>query len=101
LLYGLGSNVIITSRTKQSLDLCEEELKSQANQFGNIILPLQLDLEEYSNMDICTENLKRKLKESNIDSIDVIINNAGVSSRGLALDTTIESLSTVMVIRIQ
>mmetsp|Transcript_11411 Transcript_11411/g.15701 ORF Transcript_11411/g.15701 Transcript_11411/m.15701 type:complete len:311 (-) Transcript_11411:817-1749(-) len=98
LLYGLGSNVIITSRTTQSLKLCEEELKSQVstNQFGNKIITLQLDLEQHTNMDTCVDSLKRQLEENNIDSIDVLLNNAGVSSRGLALDTKMESLNSVM-----
>ena len=48
-------------------------------------------------MDNYFELLKAALLEKGIHSVDVLIHNAGVSSRGYALDTAIETLHSVMV----
>jgi dehydrogenase/reductase SDR family member 7B len=55
-------------------------------------IPWQLDLSNYQSIDENYNILKTLLTGSNID---VLINNAGVSSRGGALDCTMDSLQKV------
>ena len=49
-------------------------------------------------MDAYVDSVKAALLEKGLESVDVLVHNAGVSSRGYALDTTMETLQSVMVI---
>ena len=64
-----GCNVVITSRTKDQLDLVAEELKRNNAGF----LSLALDLSKKEDIDILVDKTLKEFK-----SIDILINNASV-----------------------
>ena len=97
-LFKLGANIIISSRSATSLKACADEILSHRQEnVGNQIICIPLDLEKLPEISVYVDNLKSALSENKLSSIDIIINNAGVSSRGPALDTTIETLQSIMV----
>ncbi|PQA93189.1 short chain dehydrogenase [Chryseobacterium shigense] len=75
------AKIILSSRNKDLLYAVAEKAGLNANRFA--VLPL--DLEDYKNMpDIAAEAIEK------FGKIDLLINNAGISQRSLAIDTDIE-----------
>ena len=82
-----GANVAITSRTLESLDHTCHEIQS----IGKKCIPLRMDvLEEQSIVDAAGK------AESELGSIDILINNAGCNIRKPALEVTWKDWETVV-----
>jgi len=76
-----SAKIILSSRNKDQLDAVAQKAGLEANRFT--VLPL--DLEDYKKMpDIVAEAVDR------FGQIDILINNAGLSQRSLAIETDIE-----------
>lgn len=76
-----SAKIILSSRNKDLLYAVAEKAGLNANRFA--VLPL--DLEDYKKMpDIAAEAIEQ------FGKIDILINNAGLSQRSLAMDTDIE-----------
>jgi NADPH:quinone reductase-like Zn-dependent oxidoreductase len=91
LLSSLGANVVISSRN-------QEKLLEVAELYPGTIIPIVLDLEKLDKIDEYYVQVMDALKKKNLpQKIDVLINNAGLSSRGGAMDTSMETLEKLMV----
>ncbi|MBB6370005.1 SDR family oxidoreductase [Chryseobacterium shigense] len=76
-----NAKIILSSRNKDQLNTVAQKAGLDANRF--MILPL--DLENYKQMpDIVTQVIEK------FGKIDILINNAGLSQRSLAMETDIE-----------
>lgn len=76
-----SAKIILSSRNKDQLDAVAQKAGLEANRFT--VLPL--DLEDYKKMpDVVAEVVDR------FGKIDILINNAGLSQRSLAIETDIE-----------
>ncbi|MGC5745215.1 SDR family oxidoreductase [Chryseobacterium sp. NFX27] len=76
-----SAKIILSSRNKDQLNAVAEKAGLEANRF--FVLPL--DLEDYKKMtDVVAEAIEK------FGKIDVLINNAGLSQRSLAMETDIE-----------
>jgi short-subunit dehydrogenase len=96
LLSSFGANIIISARNKEKL--IEVAALCQIINPIIMVLPIELDLEKYRNIDDYTTQIIDTLEKNGLSSkIDVLINSAGVSSRGLAMDTNMETLERIMV----
>lgn len=96
LLSSLGANLIISSRSIDKL----EEVVARCRLLNPkvLILPIVLDLEKYEKVDEYTAKVLETLQKHSLPPrIDVLINNAGLSSRGAAIDTSMETLERLMV----
>lgn len=75
------AKIILSSRNKDQLDAVAQKAGLEPGRFT--VLPL--DLEDYKKMpDIVSEAVDR------FGKIDILINNAGLSQRSLAMETDIE-----------
>ena len=74
-----GANLVISSRRVDELN----SLKSELEKSGIKVLVLELDLKKQSNF---KEKFEEVLKE--FSSIDLLINNGGISQRSLVTDTS-------------
>jgi NADP-dependent 3-hydroxy acid dehydrogenase YdfG len=95
-LATVGAHVVISSRSVNKL----EELVAfcHATAPGAKLLPVELDLEKFDKIDEYMERVLRALADGGLPSrIDVLFNNAGVSSRGLAINTDMSTLQRMMV----
>ena len=82
-----GANVVIASRRKEKLDKAINELKK----YSSRVVPVVADVSVYSDCErIISETLTR------FGSIDILINNAGISMRGMFSDTNLDVLQQVM-----
>ena len=96
LLSSLGANVVISSRSSDKLE--EVARRCKLLNPSSIVLPIVLDLERYDNIAEYSALVVKTLKENNLsERIDVLINNAGMSSRGTAIDTSMNTLEKMMV----
>jgi NADPH:quinone reductase-like Zn-dependent oxidoreductase len=96
LLSSLGANVIISSRKLDMLELVATRCRLLHPKA--VIIPIALDLEKYENIAEYTAQVMDKLQKNNLPlKIDVLINNAGLSSRGAAMDTSMATLEKMMV----
>ena len=91
-----GTILIISSRRIENLievaDSCRVSMPNAK------ILPVELDLEKYDDMESYMSRVLAVLKDNGLPSrIDVLINNAGISSRGAAMNTSLTTLERVMV----
>jgi len=79
-----GANLILSARN-------EEKLKALANELDTTCHVIPLDLSK-------TDTLEHKAKEAiqKAQRIDVLINNGGISQRGLALDTSLDTERRIM-----
>ena len=79
-----------------------DKLNEVSNRFkfiepNAVILTFELDLENYQTVESKYNELKKLMESRKISpKIDVLINNAGISSRGSALTTSIESFHKLM-----
>ena len=95
-LSSLGANVIISSRSLEKLEDVAAQCRLLYPQTR--IFPIILDLERYDNISEYTKTVLATLKENGLPQrIDVLINNAGLSSRGAAMDTSMQTLQKIMV----
>jgi short-subunit dehydrogenase len=99
ILHDLGANIIISARSTKNLEILRDELCLN-NSNNTKVLVLSIDLEKNQCFEEYFQNLKSLMKEAGLESIDVLINNAGVSSRGSAQDTHLTTLKKIMVLLI-
>lgn len=96
LLSSFGANIIVSARNKEKL--LEVAALCQIINPKIMVFPIELDLEKYQNIDDYTTQIIDTLEKNGLSSkIDVLINSAGVSSRGLARDTNMQILERIMV----
>ena len=96
LLSSLGANVIISSRNLDMLELVATRCRLLHPKA--VIIPIVLDLEKYENIAEYTAQVMNSLQKNSLpQKIDVLINNAGLSSRGAAMDTSMATLEKMMV----
>jgi short-subunit dehydrogenase len=76
-----NAKIILSSRNKDQLNAVAQKAGLEANRF--FVLPL--DLEDYKKMPDVVEEAVEKFGK-----IDILINNAGLSQRSLAIETDIE-----------
>ena len=90
-------NLVLSARSQPKLRAVAENCLRVSPSSKVIVAPLDLStLREQKNVDEYTQFLRGKLKEMGIAGVDCVINNAGVSSRGAALETEQSSLELVM-----
>jgi short-subunit dehydrogenase len=90
-------NIILSARSQQSLDQVARACRELSSASKVVVIPLDLStLTERRNVDEYISVLNQKLKENGLAGVDCVINNAGVSSRGMALETDQASLDMVM-----
>ena len=96
LLSSLGATVIISSRSKDKLE--DVALHCRLLHPKVLIFPIVLDLEKYDKIQHYTDEILDTLQRNGLPRrIDILINNAGLSSRGTALDTDMGTLERLMV----
>jgi short-subunit dehydrogenase len=89
-LASKGANLVLSSRSKDKLDILVRECKAKYSTCQVISFPL--DVEKYLDAEQSYKTLSKDLKEAGMQtSIDVLINNAGISSRGDILSTSIDT----------
>jgi len=96
----LGAHVILSSRDLKKLNdvslECQEIALSKKIQKFFVI---QVDMEAYNKMDEYWKNCQKTLENNSLSStIDVLILNAGISSRGACNETSIDVLEKLMAI---
>mmetsp|Transcript_11557 Transcript_11557/g.18867 ORF Transcript_11557/g.18867 Transcript_11557/m.18867 type:complete len:338 (-) Transcript_11557:21-1034(-) len=92
-------NIIISSRSVEKLEVVAEKCNALSSKTRVTVIPLDLaNLSEEAGggLDKYMTTLHSKLKELSLNGIDCLIGNAGMSSRGKALDTTEEVLQGIM-----
>jgi len=79
-----GATLILSARNQEKLNKLANELETNC-----FVLPLDLSQ---------TETLESKAKEAiqKVQKINILINNGGISQRGLALETTLETERKIM-----
>jgi NAD(P)-dependent dehydrogenase (short-subunit alcohol dehydrogenase family) len=86
-LVKAGADIVITSRTMDSLGPVKEEFES----YGRRVLPLVLDVEDHTSIIDAVEKT-----EKHFGKIDILVNNAGVNKRKFAVDYTWEEWSWIV-----
>lgn len=91
-----GTIVIISSRSMDKLEevatMCRIEYPTAR------IFPVALDLENFETVEQYTTKVLETLRKNGLPPhIDVLINNAGVSSRGAAMETSMAMVQKIMV----
>ena len=95
-LAGLGSNLVLSSRSKKELDEVSSECR-KLNPKCRIAV-MDFDISQYSKVNDLVKATKAKLVDLGLPPrIDILVNNAGMSSRGSALATTLETTEAIMV----
>lgn len=90
------TTVVISARSLEKLEEIASACKSQYP--NSRVLPVTLDLEQYEHLGEYKDRLIAVLDKNGLsERVDVLINNAGISSRGTALDTSMETLEKLMV----
>jgi len=87
-----GCNVVISSRTKDELDVTVAEIK----EFGVGALGLQLDLSDEKNIDELVDTTLNTFK-----TIDILVNSAGIIIPKPFLDVTVEEWDKTMNINLK
>ena len=96
LLSSLGATIIVSARSMEKLDEVASQCRLQYPKTQ--IFPIVLDLEKYDRVEEYTKTVLDKLQSAGLPCrIDVLINNAGMSSRGTAMETNMETLERLMV----
>ena len=91
-----GTVVIISSRSMEKLE--EVAHSCRLENPSARVFPVVLDLENFEVVDQYTANVMETLRKHGLPShIDVLINNAGVSSRGAAMETSMATVQKIMV----
>eukprot|EP01035_Chromulina_nebulosa_P018556 gene18556-24279_t len=87
----LNAIVIISGRSKEKLEKGLKNYQKNAN-----IIVWEVDLDDTDLIESRYNELKHILKSKGLKGIDVLINNAGISSRGGALETKIDVYKKLM-----
>lgn len=96
LLSSLGATIIISSRNKDKLEDVAAHCRFLHPKV--LIFPIVLDLEKYDEVHEYTDKILDTLERNRLPRrVDVLINNAGLSSRGTAMDTNMDTLQRLMV----
>eukprot|EP01041_Mallomonas_annulata_P001583 gene1583-3059_t len=91
-----GANVIISARNESKLEAVAINCR-QYSTTGSKVIILPLDLENYTTFsDVCIKAEELLKKEGLENCIDILINNAGISSRGAAIHTDVAVLEKIM-----
>jgi len=91
-----GTVVIISSRSMEKLE--EVAHSCRLENPSARVFPVVLDLENFEGVDQYTANVMETLRKNGLPShVDVLINNAGVSSRGAAMETSMSTVQKIMV----
>ena len=90
-----GTILVISSRTVEKLEevasMCRLEHPTAR------IFAVPLDLENFEGVDAYTDKVMETLRRNGLpQQIDVLINNAGVSSRGAAMETSMATVQKIM-----
>ena len=85
-LSAMGNTLLLSARNKRQL----EQVKAQCQQPEKVHL-LPLDLADFMNMDTLVEEALAR-----VGTINILINNAGISQRSLIADTRIEVYKKLM-----
>lgn len=96
---GKDINLIISSRSVQKLQIVAAQCRALSSNIHVITIPLDLtDLSEEAGggLDTYMTVLNAKMKERSLNGVDCLIGNAGISSRGEALETPEKVLHSVM-----
>jgi NADP-dependent 3-hydroxy acid dehydrogenase YdfG len=91
-----GTIVVISSRSMDKLEevatMCRMEYPTAR------VFPVALDLENFETVEEYTTKVLETLRRNGLPPhIDVLINNAGVSSRGAAMETSMATVQKIMV----
>lgn len=86
-LAGAGADLIITSRTRASLEPFADEIRA----LGRRVACVELDLRDQSSIEAAVAEALNELGK-----IDILVNNAGCNIRKRALDVTWEDWNTVL-----
>lgn len=94
-LAGLGSNLILSSRSKDKLEEVSSEIKKVKPSCK--VATVDFDISQYTKVSEFIVSVKEKLLSLQLPAqIDILVNNAGVSSRGTALATTLDTTEAIM-----
>ena len=91
--------MVLSSRSVDKLEEVAHQCKCLSPKSTLIVIPLdmaELTDESGGRLEKYMTELEKKLKEHSLQGIDCLIGNAGVSSRGTALDTSDEVLRSLM-----
>lgn len=96
---GMRTHLFLASRSVDKLEAVAEKCRTLSPHVVVVVIPI--DLTSLSDapggsLDIFMTVLHQKLKEYSLSGVDCLIGNAGVSSRGTALNTTEQVLRGVM-----
>jgi len=90
-----GTILVISSRTVEKLEEVASMCRLQHPTARIFAVPL--DLENFEGVDVYTAKVLDTLRRNGLpQQIDVLINNAGVSSRGAAMETSMATLQKIM-----
>jgi dehydrogenase/reductase SDR family member 7B len=94
-LVKLRANVILSARSKDKLEEVAAECRLISGDAMVLVLPV--DISVYSQAEAVYSELKGLLSAAGLKAtVDVLVNNAGVSSRGSALTTTLSTTEKIM-----
>jgi gluconate 5-dehydrogenase len=86
-LAGAGADLVITSRTRASLETFADEIKS----LGRRVACVELDLRVQTSIDAAVSESLRQ-----VGQIDILVNNAGCNIRKRAVDVTWDDWNTIL-----
>jgi hypothetical protein len=90
------SNLILSARNINKLEEVAKSCRKNYKDIKIIILPI--DLEKSNNYNNICNDVENQLRTLGLnDTIDILINNAGISSRGTAIETDLSVLQKIMV----
>lgn len=84
----LGSNVVLCGRNIERLSFVASSCQKLKYRENQKIVTWPLDISDYNSIEAEYQQLSSKLKDLGIKCVDILINNAGVSSRGEFVSTT-------------
>ena len=98
-LSTLGSSIILSSRDEKKLNdvalECQQSSLSKSQKF--LVIPI--DMGNYNNMEEYWKKCQKALDDNSLrTSIDVLILNAGISSRGACNETSVNVLEKLMAV---
>lgn len=96
ILADCGSNVILSSRNAENLEAIAKRIRMTSPKCRLMVVPV--DMEDYINMGAFFEKCSSCLLDNGINSgVDVVILNAGLSSRGPVEETSLSTVQKLMV----
>lgn len=86
--------LVLSARSVDKLEATAAQCRLLSPSTHVVVLPL--DLEDPQAVEGYAAALAARLQDARIDALDLLINNAGVSSRGSAIDTDLAALTKIM-----